>query len=38
MAKGNIMPRLSLMFLAIVVVVYIVGAKYPQLAQKIGIV
>jgi len=30
------MPRLSLMFIVIVAVVYIVGARYPVLAQKIG--
>lgn len=32
------MPRLSLMFLIVVAVVYVIGAKYPQLAQKVGIV
>lgn len=32
------MPRLSLMFLIVIAIVYVVGAKYPQLAQKIGIV
>lgn len=32
------MPRLSLMLLIVVAVVYVIGAKYPQLAQKVGIV
>jgi hypothetical protein len=32
------MPRLSLMFLIVVAIVYVIGAKYPQLAQKVGIV
>lgn len=31
------MPRLSLMFIILVAVVYIVGARYPMLAQKIGV-
>ena len=30
------MPRLSLMFIVVIAVVYIVGARYPMLAQKIG--
>jgi len=30
------MPRLSLMFIIVIAVVYIVGARYPMLAQKIG--
>jgi hypothetical protein len=30
------MPRFSLVFIIILVVVYIVGARYPQLAVKIG--
>lgn len=32
------MPRLTLMFIIIVLIAYVVGAKYPVLAQKIGIV
>lgn len=30
-------PRLSLALIVIVAVAYVVGAKYPVLAQKIGI-
>lgn len=30
------MPRFSLLFIIILAVVYIVGARYPGLAQKIG--
>jgi hypothetical protein len=30
------MPRFSFVFIIIVLVVYIVGARYPMLAQKIG--
>ncbi len=30
------MPRFSLLFVIIILIVYIVGARYPQLAQKIG--
>lgn len=30
------MPRLSLFFLAVLLIAYIVGARYPGLAQKIG--
>jgi hypothetical protein len=30
------MPRFSIVFVIIVLVVYIVGARYPGLAQKIG--
>lgn len=30
------MPRFTLIGLVFVLVVYIVGARYPQLAQKIG--
>lgn len=30
------MPRFSLMLIIVLLVVYIVGARYPQLAQKIG--
>lgn len=30
------MPRFSLVFIIILLVVYIVGARYPMLAQKIG--
>lgn len=32
------MPRLSLFFIVVLLVAYVVGAKYPVLAQKIGIV
>lgn len=30
------MPRFSLLLIIILVIVYIIGARYPQLAQKIG--
>ena len=30
------MPRFSLLFVIIIAVVYILGARYPQLATKIG--
>lgn len=30
------MPRFSLMFIIILLVVYVIGARYPVLAQKIG--
>lgn len=30
-------PHLSLSLIIIVVVAYIVGARYPMLAQKIGV-
>jgi hypothetical protein len=30
------MPRFSIVFMIIVLVVYIIGARYPMLAQKIG--
>jgi hypothetical protein len=30
------MPRFSLVFIIILLVVYIIGARYPMLAQKIG--
>ena len=30
--------RISLMFVVVLLVAYIVGAKYPVLAQKIGVV
>lgn len=30
------MPRFSLVFIIILVGIYIAGARYPQLAQKIG--
>jgi hypothetical protein len=30
------MPRFSLLMIIILLIVYIVGARYPQLAQKIG--
>lgn len=30
------MPRFTLVGLIVVAVIYIVGARYPQLAQKIG--
>lgn len=32
------MRGLSLGFLIVIAIVYIIGAKYPQLAQKAGIV
>jgi len=32
------MPRLSLMFIVVILIAYVIGAKYPVLAQKIGIV
>lgn len=32
------MPRLSLVFIVVLLVAYVIGAKYPILAQKIGIV
>lgn len=31
------MPRLSLMFIATILVAYVIGAKWPVLAQKVGI-
>ena len=30
------MPRISLMLIVVIAVVYVVGARYPQLAQKVG--
>lgn len=30
------MPRFSIAFIIILLIVYIVGARWPQLAQKIG--
>lgn len=30
------MPRFSIAMLIVLAIVYIVGARYPQLAQKIG--
>jgi hypothetical protein len=30
------MPRFSIVMIIILLIVYIVGARYPQLAQKIG--
>lgn len=30
------MPRFSIAMIIVLVIVYIVGARYPQLAQKIG--
>lgn len=30
------MPRFSLLFVIILAIVYILGARYPILAQKIG--
>jgi hypothetical protein len=30
-------PRLTIGLVVVVIVAYIVGAKYPQLAQKVGI-
>lgn len=30
------MPRITIMFILIVVVAYIAGARWPMLAQKIG--
>lgn len=32
------MPRISLMLVVVIAIFYVVGAKYPGLAQKIGIV
>lgn len=32
------MPRLSLMFVVVILIAYVVGAKWPVLAQKIGVV
>lgn len=32
------MPRLSIAFIIVLLVAYVLGAKYPILAQKIGIV
>lgn len=28
--------RLSFTFIALVLIVYVIGARYPQLAQRIG--
>lgn len=30
------MPRFSIALIIVLAIVYIVGARYPQLAQKIG--
>jgi hypothetical protein len=30
------MPQITVGFIIVAVVIYIVGARYPQLAQKIG--
>lgn len=30
------MPRFSIAFIVILMIVYIIGARYPMLAQKIG--
>ncbi len=30
------MPRFSLLMIIILLIVYILGARYPMLAQKIG--
>lgn len=30
------MPRFSLVGIIVILVIYIIGARYPQLAQKIG--
>lgn len=32
------MPRLSLMFVVVILIAYVVGARWPVLAQKIGAV
>lgn len=32
------MPRLSLMFIVVILIAYVVGAKWPMLAQKVGVV
>jgi len=31
------MPRLSLMLVVVIVLAYLAGAKWPMLAQKVGI-
>lgn len=31
------MPRLSLMLIIVIAIAYVVGAKWPMLAQKVGI-
>ena len=30
------MPRFSIAFIIVLLIVYIIGARYPVLAQKIG--
>lgn len=30
------MPRLSLFAIIVLLIVYVIGARYPQLAQKVG--
>lgn len=32
------MPRISLMLIVVILIAYVVGAKWPMLAQKIGAV
>lgn len=31
------MPRLSIMLIVIIVLAYLAGAKWPMLAQKVGV-
>jgi hypothetical protein len=31
------MPRLSFMLIVVIILAYLAGAKYPVIAQKIGI-
>ena len=31
------MPRFTLGFIVVVIIAYVVGAKWPMLAQKVGI-
>jgi hypothetical protein len=31
------MPRLSFMFIVVILLAYVAGAKWPMLAQKVGI-
>jgi hypothetical protein len=32
------MPRLSLMLIIVIIVAYLAGARWPMLAQKVGVV
>jgi hypothetical protein len=36
-AKGKSMPRITIGLIIFAVIFYIVGAKWPMLAQKVGI-